>query len=65
MKRIDLLKHLRACGCRLLREGGSHSIWINPANGRRAPVMRHPTFSRYTGADACKKLGVPTPPSRQ
>ncbi|MCC7419524.1 MAG: type II toxin-antitoxin system HicA family toxin [Planctomycetaceae bacterium] len=28
-------------GCRLLRDGGSHSIWENPAIGRRVPIPRH------------------------
>ena len=26
MKRVDLVRHLEAHGCRLLREGGSHSV---------------------------------------
>ena len=34
MKRTDLIRHLEAHGCELLREGGSHTIYINPQNGR-------------------------------
>jgi len=28
MKRKDLIRHLEAHGCELLREGGSHTIYI-------------------------------------
>jgi hypothetical protein len=32
MKRRDRLRHLRDHDCRLVREGGDHSIWENPVN---------------------------------
>ncbi|MFN2501732.1 MAG: type II toxin-antitoxin system HicA family toxin [Pyrinomonadaceae bacterium] len=38
MKRRKLLRHLNQQGCRLLREGGSHSIWQNPNNKKRAAI---------------------------
>ena len=28
-------------GCVLDREGGRHSIFVNPSNGRKAPIPRH------------------------
>jgi hypothetical protein len=34
MKRRALLGHLQEHGCVPHREGGSHSIWINPQTGR-------------------------------
>jgi predicted RNA binding protein YcfA (HicA-like mRNA interferase family) len=34
MKRRELLEHLVSHGCALLREGGSHSIWVNATTGR-------------------------------
>lgn len=33
MKRQTLLRYLRRYGCYLKREGGSHSLWMNPATG--------------------------------
>ena len=33
MKRRELEKRLRHAGCYLKREGGSHSLWINPRSG--------------------------------
>ena len=34
-------RKLRIAGCYLKREGGSHSIWINPKNGVTEAVPRH------------------------
>ena len=41
MKRRDLERNLRIAGCYLKREGGSHSLWINPKNGVVEAVPRH------------------------
>jgi predicted RNA binding protein YcfA (HicA-like mRNA interferase family) len=41
MKRSDLEKKLRIAGCYLKREGGSHSLWINPKNGVIEAIPRH------------------------
>jgi len=41
MKRRELIRHLEAHGCPFKREGASHSIYRNPAAGRREPVPRH------------------------
>ena len=41
MKRADLERRLRRAGCYLKREGGSHSLWINPQTGAIEAVPRH------------------------
>ncbi len=44
MKRRELLIHLESHNCKLLREGGNHSIWAiweNLINGKRTSVPRH------------------------
>lgn len=41
MKRRAFLKELTKEGCKLHRHGGRHDLYINPANGRKAPVPRH------------------------
>jgi len=61
VKRRDLLKHLRQHGCRFVREGGDHSIWENPANGRRTAVQRHREIPEYTAKRICKQLEIPEP----
>ena len=45
MKRRQLLRHLRGHGCELLREGGNHSWWHNPAQNRRSAIPRHTEIS--------------------
>jgi mRNA interferase HicA len=61
VKRVDLLKHLRAHGCRLLREGRGHSVWVNPANQRQSAIPRHREVDDYTARAICRQLDVPPP----
>lgn len=61
MKRRELLRHLSQHGCRFVREGGDHSIWENPATGRRSAVPRHREIPNYTAARICTQLGIPPP----
>ena len=61
MKRQDLIRHLEAHGCYLLREGGKHSIYINPANNRTSAVPRHREINEFLAAKICRDLGVPSP----
>ncbi|MBU2510487.1 type II toxin-antitoxin system HicA family toxin [bacterium] len=41
MKRKELERKLRIAGCYLKREGGSHTLWINPKTGIIEAVPRH------------------------
>ena len=41
MKLRDLERHLREQGCVLFREGGSHSVWLNPSARKISSVPRH------------------------
>jgi predicted RNA binding protein YcfA (HicA-like mRNA interferase family) len=41
LKRRDLIRHLEAHGCELLREGGNHSIYVNTAVRKTSSVPRH------------------------
>ena len=42
MKRRDLVRHLHAYGCYLLKEGSRHSRFVNLADSsRQATVPRH------------------------
>lgn len=47
MKRRDLISHLEAHGCRLLREGGRHSIYVNPATNATSALPRHTEIYEY------------------
>jgi len=58
MKRRDLEQKLRIAGCYLKREGGSHSLWINPKNGVVEAVPRHKEIKEPLAKKIIKNLGV-------
>jgi hypothetical protein len=40
------------------REGSRHSIYINPANGAKAPVPRHGEIDNRLARKICQQLEV-------
>jgi len=58
MKRRELERKLRIVGCYLKREGGSHSLWVNPANGAIEAVPRHNEIKEPLAKKILKKLGA-------
>ena len=61
MKLRDLERHLRGHGCVLFREGGAHTVWLNPANRKIASVPRHREIKERTVESICRQLEVPQP----
>jgi mRNA interferase HicA len=61
VKRRELIRHLSAKGCRLVREGASHSWWENPALNRRSAVPRHTEINRFLARKICRDLGIEEP----
>jgi len=59
VKRVDLVRHLVANGCKLLREGGRHTIYWNPSNRKTSAVPRHSEIVNPVANRICKDLGVP------
>ncbi|MGP0067518.1 MAG: type II toxin-antitoxin system HicA family toxin [Isosphaeraceae bacterium] len=59
MKRHELIRHLERHGCRLLREGGRHSVDINPATNATSAVPRHNEIYEYLVRRICRDLQVP------
>jgi mRNA interferase HicA len=53
-----LISPLQQHGCQLLREGGSHSVWINPTTGRKEAVPRHQEVKRHLARSICRNLSV-------
>jgi mRNA interferase HicA len=43
----------------LKREGASHSLWTNPANGAVEAVPRHTEVPNILVQKICRNLGVP------
>jgi len=61
VKRIDLIRHLEALGCRLLREGGNHSVYVNPTTRRTSTVPRHREVNEFLARKICRDLEVREP----
>jgi mRNA interferase HicA len=59
MKRSEFIRHLNTHGCKLLREGSNHSIYINPNNHRQSSLGRHQELSDLLCRKICKQLGIP------
>jgi predicted RNA binding protein YcfA (HicA-like mRNA interferase family) len=61
MKRQALIRHLESHGCYLLREGGKHSVYVNPTNNRTSAVPRHRDINDFLARKICRDLGIPEP----
>jgi mRNA interferase HicA len=61
MKRRDLVRHLEAQGCELLREGSRHSLFVDRAKGKSSTVPRHSEVNEFTARRICRDLEVPEP----
>jgi predicted RNA binding protein YcfA (HicA-like mRNA interferase family) len=61
VKRRELVRHLEAHGCKLLREGANHSIFINRPARKSSAVPRHNEINDFLARKICKDLAVPEP----
>ncbi|MGZ4822622.1 MAG: type II toxin-antitoxin system HicA family toxin [Terriglobales bacterium] len=62
MKRTDLLRHLQAHRCDLVRDSGKHTIYANRERTRFTAVPRHREINRFTARNICRDLDIPEPP---
>ena len=58
MKRRDFIRELVDAGCYLKRNGGRHDIYMNPMNGKKAPVPRHSKIKDSLCDLIRKQLGI-------
>jgi len=61
MKRVDLIRHLERHGVQFLREGGSHTVYVNRTVGKTSTVPRHREINDFLAQKICKDLDVPKP----
>ena len=61
MKRRDLIRHLEVHGGVLLREGGSHSVYVNRAAQKTSTVPRHREINDFLARKICRDLQIPEP----
>ena len=59
MKREDLLRQPREAGCNLVRHGGNHDWYENPATGAQQPVPRHREINEHLARHILRILGLP------
>jgi predicted RNA binding protein YcfA (HicA-like mRNA interferase family) len=45
-----------------MREGGSHTIYVNRSKGKVSAVPRHREVKDFTARKICKELDIPLPP---
>lgn len=64
MKRRDIIRHLESHGCRLKREGASHTPYVNPASREMQAIPRHSEIADVHCRKICQKLSVPDPKHR-
>jgi predicted RNA binding protein YcfA (HicA-like mRNA interferase family) len=58
VKRRAFVRALAQRGCHLKRHGANHDLYINPANGRVAPVPRHDEIKNTLARAIRKQLGL-------
>ncbi|MEO8276671.1 MAG: type II toxin-antitoxin system HicA family toxin [Thermoanaerobaculia bacterium] len=61
MKRRELIRHLLAQGCELLREGCSHSVFVHRSHRKSSAVPRHSEINENLARKICKDLGIEWP----
>jgi mRNA interferase HicA len=52
---------LEANGCKLIRDAGKHSVYLNPTFNRTSSIPRHREIKNPTAKAICKQLSVPDP----
>ena len=60
MKRLDLIRWLERHGCELLREGGSHSVYVNRVSRKATTVPRHREINDFLARKICKDMDIPS-----
>jgi predicted RNA binding protein YcfA (HicA-like mRNA interferase family) len=58
MKRTDLLRHLEKQGCEFLREGGSHTVYVNRKTKKISTIPRHREINDFLCNKICRDLGI-------
>lgn len=58
MKRRNFIRVLVKAGCYLKRHGSNHDIYVNPRNGKKAPVPRHSEIKESLCELIQKQLGI-------
>jgi predicted RNA binding protein YcfA (HicA-like mRNA interferase family) len=58
LKRREFIKELIKSGCYLKRHGSRHDLYVNPTNGKKAPIPRHQELKDTLCKLIKKQLGL-------
>lgn len=61
MKRVDLIRHLERNGCQFLREGDSHTVYVNRSINRSTAIPRHREVNDFLARKICDDLRIRRP----
>jgi len=61
MKRVDLIRHIEASGCAFLREGGRHTVYVNPTAQKVSTVPRHREINQFMAKKICREPEIDEP----
>ncbi|MGD1155768.1 MAG: type II toxin-antitoxin system HicA family toxin [Terriglobia bacterium] len=61
MRRRELIRHLEQHGCRELREGSKHTMYVNPRRKKVSAVPRHTEINTILARKICRDLEIPEP----
>ena len=58
MKRVDLIRAVEELGCVLIRHGGKHDWYQNPATGVSQPIPRHREINENLAKSIMRRLSA-------
>ncbi len=61
MKRRDLIRYLERHGCKFLREGNNHTVYVNELDKKVSTIPRHREIDENLVKKICKDLGISKP----
>jgi predicted RNA binding protein YcfA (HicA-like mRNA interferase family) len=61
VKRRELIRHLQQNGCRELREGSKHTMYVNPRQKKVSATPRHTEINAILASKICRDLEIPEP----
>jgi mRNA interferase HicA len=58
VKRRYLIQLLEQQGCKFLREGKRHTVYLNPVNKQTSTIPRHTEVDEFLAKKICRDLGI-------
>jgi len=56
-----LIRHIESQGCVFMREGGRHTVYVNPTTRKVSTVPRHREINEFMAKKICRELEIAEP----